>query len=382
MNLVDGIFSIEQGSGLFERTVLGLNDDCRNRISKTEPIEERERGRTEVEIHPLKGKESNINNVILPSELAKSDRVDILIEDEGERDRKVEDRETLGAELIRENLDSIGDDKRRKGDIIRSVEQENPRNDSTTSSGTLLLGIQSRTDGLKDEEQQHSSRRSQEEYPPPDLVNKERSADSPEEIPNLEDTVDEELGEGVFDTDGFENLVEVVRNQPVSGPLREEGETDDDPHTTTVSRSSEERLPSNGVLDRTIHLDSGLDLLILVLDKRILVIPIGMVISQNLERLLVPLLMNQPTWGFRAEVDEEDLEDGREGLEDGRETPRPVALHAESTESRPGGNDGTRVPERVVCRGQGSAVGGVGNLGNQHGGGHGSEGETETNEET
>lgn len=45
-------------------------------------------------------------------------------------------------------------------------------------------------------------------------------------------------------------------------------------------------------------------------------------------------------------------------------------------------HDSTGIPERVVGRCQGSAVGRVGDLGNQHGGSTGGESETETDEET
>lgn len=57
------------------------------------------------------GKEER-THVVLPTNVAECDRVDILVEDERKRDGEVEDVETLGTEMERQNLDGIGNDQR------------------------------------------------------------------------------------------------------------------------------------------------------------------------------------------------------------------------------------------------------------------------------
>lgn len=61
------------------------------------------------------------------------------------------------------------------------------------STFAALLGKQGRADGLQCKEEDHPTDRCQEEHTTAYTVNHERSATGPEQIPNLQDTVDEEL---------------------------------------------------------------------------------------------------------------------------------------------------------------------------------------------
>ena len=70
-----------------------------------------------------------------------------------------------------------------------------------------------------------------------------------------------------------------------------------------------------------VHADSRLDLLELVLDERVLFITICMVVRKDVQRLLLLALADEETWGLGHEPDEEELEDGGNGLEEGRNTP-------------------------------------------------------------
>ena len=47
--------------------------------------------------------------------MLESNWVDVLVEDEGQRDDEVEHVETLGTETVRENLDSVHDNEWREG---------------------------------------------------------------------------------------------------------------------------------------------------------------------------------------------------------------------------------------------------------------------------
>lgn len=243
-------------------------------------------------------------------------------------------------------------------------------------------GVTGGADSLEGEEEQHPSARTEEEDPSSDAFDERGGGDSPCQVPNLEDAVDEELGSRTGNTDGFEHFVEVVGDEAVSGPLREPSESDDDRQTLTVTGGLDQGHPTNGSSDSLIEIDGGLDFFELVLDERILFITVGMIVSQDVESLGIPPLANEPTRRFGAEPEETELEDGGHTLEGGWSPPSPRGVELESTEGAPGGDNSTGVPERVVEGGQRSAVGGVGQFGDQHGGASLGECETEANEET
>ena len=52
--------------------------------------------------------------------MLKGDRVDVLIEDEGKRDGKVEDVETLSTKAVWQDLDSVHDDERRECKAVKA----------------------------------------------------------------------------------------------------------------------------------------------------------------------------------------------------------------------------------------------------------------------
>lgn len=54
--------------------------------------------------------------IIFPGQMLKGDRVDILVEDEGEGNGKVEDGETLSAKLVGQDLNSVRYDEGREGE--------------------------------------------------------------------------------------------------------------------------------------------------------------------------------------------------------------------------------------------------------------------------
>src|ERR1700748_3497064 len=78
-----------------------------------------------------------------------------------------------------------------------------------------------------------------------EIFAREGSGDSNQQIPDLETSIDTELGEWVGDTDGVEYFGEVVRYEAITGPLREEGEGNDDPHAAEVTSSGEEGFGAN-----------------------------------------------------------------------------------------------------------------------------------------
>ena len=157
------------------------------------------------------------------------------------------------------------------------------------------LGVDGRAGGLQCEENDHADNGGHEKDTTANPVNEGSGEESPEQIPDLEDTVNQELYGGVFDADGNKNLAKVVRNQTVTGPLGEEGEGNNNPHSASISWGSKEILPPNGGGDLTVKFDGCFDFLELILDKAIVFIAIGVVIGKGFQGLLIAAFANQPT---------------------------------------------------------------------------------------
>ena len=170
-------------------------------------------------------------------------------------------------------------------------------------------------------EEQHSRGGSDEENTPSDLVDHRRSGESPCQVPDLEETVNEELVRLGGDADAVEDTVEVVRDDTVAGPLGEEREGNNDTHALEVATGLEEREPADLGSDLTVELDGGLDFLVLVLDERVLVVAVRVVVGEQLEGVGVAALADEPTGRLGREPDEDDLDDGGETLESGGDTP-------------------------------------------------------------
>jgi len=111
-------------------------------------------------------------------------------------------------------------------------------------------------------------------------------------------------------------------------------------------------------------------------------VAVRVVLSKHLKGLLVPLLGDQPTGRLRDEPDERQLDDGGGGLGKGRNSPAPVAVNALGTESQPGADDGTNVPQTVVDSGDTGTMLRMANLGKKQRGRELSKRVSKTHEET
>jgi len=360
--LCDGIFTIEHGTSLLEGTSLGL-------------------GSPEPDVDQLEHEPASVDEVVLPLESTESDGVGVLVEDDGTHDGKVHDRETLGTDEVWQDFDGVGDEEGSIGDGVETVEDEDECEEGTTSScsGSLFKrGGHGGNDGIRDK---HTSGRDDEERATASLLDGHRGGDSDDKVVDGEDTVDESLIVGAGDSDTVEDLVEVVRDDTVSRPLREYTDTDDDPHAAAITWSAEQvdprdagslRFESNGLFD----------FVVLESDQGMVEITTSVISGDDRLGTLVLTPVDQPTRRLWDEPHKEQLDDRREGLEDGRDTPRPIAVDTEGTESRPSGNDGAREPECVVERGKRSTVSRVSDFGNQEWRGHLSKRGTETDAET
>ena len=96
--------------------------------------------------------------------------------------------------------------------------------------------------------------------------------------------VDEELDRGVGNTNAVEDILEVVRNETVTRPLREEGNSDNDAHTPAVAGCFDKLEPPSPLLDLLFG-DGSADLVEFESDKRIFGVAVSVVVSQSFQCL-------------------------------------------------------------------------------------------------
>ena len=117
------VLAIEKRGGLLEREALRLDDE-------------------EVAEYELKREPRAVDDIVLPSDVLEGDRVDVLVEDEGERDREVEDVEALRAQRVRQDLNRIRDDEGTERDSVPfplAYSQEWEREQDRTVKGNVRL---------------------------------------------------------------------------------------------------------------------------------------------------------------------------------------------------------------------------------------------------
>lgn len=218
---------------LLEAVASGAVEEGGNLLERKRAVATARLDNEEVAVDDLEGEEHAEDDVVLPVELGHGDGVDVLVEDERGVDGHLHRHETLGTNAEGQNLDRVGNEERRHGNVVESVEQEDEGDDTVTSvlvgvEGNTLLRVTvvvNETLGLKlggrvavdsgadrpaDERDKHTASRGQEEEATTNAVDSESSHNGPEVVVDLEDTVDESLVTSRGDANGLEDNSEVV----------------------------------------------------------------------------------------------------------------------------------------------------------------------------
>lgn len=354
--------AIEVLGNLLERSVAGLDVE-------------------EVDNDELDSDPDVVDNVVLPGDVLERNRVDVLVEEEGDVNHQEHGGHTLGAEAVRQNLSGVTDEKTRPGHVVEDVVDEDHGHNGTAGTAVSVDGVTGGADGPDDEGSQHTSGGNQEERATADLVNNEALASSDDDVQDLQATVDDELDVAVRDPYAVEDDVEVVRDKTVAGPLGEETEGEQDEEPVAVTLGLDELAPAVA-LEFLLELDGVLDLLELDLHDLIVEVAVGVNLGEGLVSLLNLAVGNHPARRLGDEPDEAQLQEGRKSLDKGRHAPCPVVVDVVSTESQPGSDEGTDVPGRVVDGSERCTVLRVNELGDQQRRGAVGDGNTESKEES
>jgi hypothetical protein len=191
---------------------------------------------------------------------------------------------------------------------------------------------------LKSEEDEHAKSGIEPQWTTTNSVNAESSSDSTEQVPNLKNTVDKILGYRVSNTNRDKNLLKIVRDKTVTGPLGEETNGKSNEGTSAVTAGS----PKFSIrsLSDFLFLKNGLsNFTVFQLNKVIILITVGVELGKDTKSFLITTLADEPTGRFFIEPDREKLNDRGESLNEGRNSPGPFALDLQGTEGSPSSNN-------------------------------------------
>ena len=148
-----------------------------------------------------------------------------------------------------------------------------------------------------------------------------------------------------------------------------------------------------------LQADGLLHLSVLEHNSGVALIAVGMVFSEHLERLIIPVLGQQPTWGpasqsqrmardisqyedlLRNPPDEGELDDGKDTLDEGGDSPGPRVTDVLCAKCQPATDESTEIPQAVVDGGDPGTMLRMRDLGDEHRAGELSHGVAETHEE-
>lgn len=265
----------------------------------------------------------------------KGNRVGVGVEGQGALDPDVHDHETLGTELVRQDLNGVADEQARPGEGVKDAENPDEEDHGVVCARGLLLVVETRGQGPEDEGAEHTRRRGKEHGAAADLVDKHGHGDGNDEGETHLAGRETELRSRIIDTGGFVKHAGVVGDDGIARPLREDAERDEDDEAVPVTLGLEEVEVAAGLGGLVLEADRLLDLAELELDGGVVHVAVGVVLGEDVQRLVVLILGHQVAGRLRHPEDEGELDDGGDRLEQGRNAPRPVAVQEVGAEGNP-----------------------------------------------
>lgn len=104
-------------------------------------------------------------------------------------------------------------------EIVERAVDEDHENECAAEAIDRMDGISGRDDCPNCKCEQRADRRNKVDLASSDSVNEERHGDIDDQAPRFEATIDTELGLRARDTDVVHDLIQIVRNESIAGPL-------------------------------------------------------------------------------------------------------------------------------------------------------------------
>lgn len=131
---------------------------------------------------------------------------------------------------------------------------------------------------------------SQEERATTELVDPAGAADGNEQLEHVFSSIQASLGSLIGYTSTLVNEVGIIADQRIAGVLRDDTQRDEEYETMTVARCLEKVEIATILLVLILKGNSILDLSVLELNCRVIAVPVGMVLGEDLESVFVTLL--------------------------------------------------------------------------------------------
>lgn len=173
-------------------------------------------GTYEVHDEELNEQPDVVNNEVLPSDVLHGDRVDVVVEEQGQVDEEEHDSHTTGTDLEGKNLDGVSDKKTGPSQVVAGVVKEDHGDNRDTRALILALLRELGADGPDNEDNVHTTGGSEEERATAELIDEHGHGTSNNHVPDLKTSVDDKLVVlALRVSDHVENVVHVVRDQAV-----------------------------------------------------------------------------------------------------------------------------------------------------------------------
>lgn len=253
----------------------------------------------------------SVDEVQLPGvwlEGLEADGVGVRVEGQGNLDRQIHDHETLGAQVVRQDLDGVSDEQARPGERVEDAEDPDEDDHGVPAALGALVLVQAGAERPEDKGHQHAAGGGQEGRAAAQLVDEHGHGDGDDEGERGLAGGEAELGGRVGDAGGVVELARVVGDDGVAGPLGEDTEGDEHGQPVAVALGLDEVGVAALLLGLQLQGEGLPDLTVLELDSRVVDVAVGVVSSENLECLVVLVLGNQVTRRLRNPPDEGELD--------------------------------------------------------------------------
>lgn len=253
-----------------------------------------------------------------------------------------------------QDLEGVGDEKTRETDGVEDTKDPDKGDLGVSGAGVgahdtlgvavrhLDLDLRVLVDGTGDgpagEGQDHAAGRDEEEGPTAELVDGEGGADGGRQIEDGAAGGEGKLAVLLGDTGAVVDHVHVVREEGVTGVLRDDTEGDDDGQSPAVALGAEEVEVGGLGAAVTVRLDGLGDLAVLELDSGVVGVAATVVLGEHGKGLLRPVLVDEVSGRLGNPPDTDELQHRGHGLDEGDGSPRPVAIDGGSAPANDGHN--------------------------------------------
>jgi hypothetical protein len=266
----------------------------------------------EVDDANFESQEDTIADVVLPGQGIERDTVDKLIEKQRRRNAKVQPHKTLGTQSVRQDFSRVASHDARL-DVVEDAVEKDGHDEAFAQPICGRDFVARRDDGEDVEYDKGPDCRDEVNGPPTKLVDEEGEEEVLAERQRLHAAVDTELSLGIRHPNTIHDVLQIVRDQPVAAPLREEADGSDDADPLAVAFGFEEIGPTR-LAALFVELNGGLDFGVLELHEFVVLIAFAVPVRKDVQGFFVAVFVAEPAWGFGHEEDEDEDYDGADGL--------------------------------------------------------------------